>query len=74
MDIHPEYQMQKVPVFSFQDPEAPARLEEFQPSQLGSLLGDGNSWDAPSGTGSAAAGTAFCTERPFAELFAREVI
>ena len=57
-----------------QGSEAPAQLEDFQPSQLGSLLGNGNSWDAAPGTGSAAAGATFCTERPFAELFAREVI
>ena len=54
--------------------EAPAPLEDFQPSQLGSLLGNGNSWDAPACTGSAAAGAGFCTERPFAELFEQEMI
>lgn len=61
---------------SLQASGASMPLGEFQPSQLGSLLGPGgNSWDAPPGTGATAAGAApFYTERPFAELFAQEMI
>lgn len=72
--VQHECQLETDEYVLLQASEAPAPLEEFQPSQLGSLLGNGNSWDAPACTGSAAAGAGFCTERPFAELFAQEMI